>query len=195
MPNPVGHCIVQRLIVPIILMMENIIMAKIAISWNANLKDDSKPPKTIATRTFSDVTVNLFDTYKENVEFYGEDFIQDSITGTSILVAIQNALRTESLKLKGDKDAVYKGPASWLHTVQEMQVFALSYRPELNQATRERAALYAVASAPERELMDEQDAVKKQKADLDKRLAVMRSQSKSSAPVAQPVVVKNRKQS
>lgn len=167
-------------------------MAKIAISWNANLKDAGK--KLVATRTFEDVVVNLFDTYEENLKFYGADFIQDSITGTSILVMIQNALRTNSLKLKVDDVSKYIGPKSFQYSDQEIRDFAASYRPEMNQAARERQALYDSMNKEGKALMDKQATADADNKALKKQIEAHKNMQKSGQ-VSQPSLVKNRKQS
>lgn len=91
-------------------------MKKIQISWKVKNGD-----KTL--RTFEGVAVQMFDTFADNVKFYGESFIQEIVIGTSLRVQIQNASRSHS---------VAKDPnGKWTYSDKECVSFAESFKPEL----------------------------------------------------------------
>lgn len=181
-------------------------MSKIQISFKANLSSDNNGKKAkLFTRDFKAVSVNLHDTYKENLAYYGEDFIQDALTGTSILVQIQNTLRSRALLLKDsvtvDKSEVKGNVRMWRdakdfrYTITEIQSFADSYKPQMNKAAQEWAEKYDSASPAMQKAMlalrtIEDDAKQKAK-EIKAQMAVFEEQGKSSD--AKGSVVKDRK--
>lgn len=183
-------------------------MSKIQISFKANLSSIINGKKgKLFTRDFKAVTVNLHDTYKENLAYYGEDFIQDALTGTSILVQIQNTLRSRALLLKDDitvdKSEVkgnvrmWKDAKDFLYTMKEIQSFADSYKPQVNKAAQEWAEKYDSAS-PEMQkamlaLRTIEDEAKQKAKEIKAQMSIFEEQGKSSK--ANVAVVKNRKKS
>ena len=180
-------------------------MSKIAIDFKANLsKIDGEEKTPLNIRTYAGVPVNLFDTYEENLEFYGANFIQDALTGTSILVRIQNVLRARSLLLKDDitvdtsevigKIRMWKDESDFLYSMQEIQVFADSFKPQMNIAAQKWQEEYEAAGPEIKAVMDAIVEQKAKASELKKQLEAFKIQQKSSKK-PQGEIKKNRKQS
>ncbi len=180
-------------------------MSKISIEFKANLfQVDNEKKIALNTRTYTGVPVNLFDTYEENLEFYKADFIQDALTGTSILVRIQNVLRARSLFLKDGitvdtsevkgKVRMWKDESDFVHSMQEIKIFADTFKPQMNVAAQKWAEEYEAGSPEVQAVMDAMVEQKAKASDLKKQLDAFKVQQKSGKKT-EGQVKKNRKQS
>ena len=155
-------------------------MSKQGIGWQVvSGGGDNK----VIHRTFEDVPANLFDTFKETIEFYGEDFVLDALNGTSVRVQIQNHMRSRSTLRKDDD-------SGWIHTDKELIAYCEKYVPSVSASAAKRAEEYDAASPELRELMDAEADINKQKSDLKKRMVALKGQQK---PQTSGTVVKDRK--
>ena len=107
-------------------------MSKLSIGWTVQ---EGTGDERKAIRTFENVPVNIFGTLKETVEFYGEDFVLESLNGTSIVVQIQQHMRMRSKAKKADS-------AEWLYTDAELTKYAGTYKPDVSI----RSSMYDDAS-------------------------------------------------
>jgi len=107
-------------------------MSKLNIGWTVQ---QGTGEEREAVRTFDMVPVNLFDTLKETLDFYGETFALESINGTSIVVQIQSHMRMRSKARKEDG-------SGWLYTDAELIAYAATYKPD----TSIRSSMYDTAS-------------------------------------------------
>ena len=115
-------------------------------------------------REFNGLTVNLWDTYKENLEEYGAEMLQGCFIGTSGKVNIQNqirsyaAKRTEAGEFENDNDAVVKfatalrvtvGKGSELQREMEKQFSAMpdAEQVELKRLLAKHGAMQKTARA------------------------------------------------
>lgn len=122
-------------------------MSKQSIGWQVK---EGRGDDMIVLRSFEDVSCNLFDTLDENIKFYGEDYVLESLNGTSILVQIQNHMRTRSTAKKDD--------GSWKYSDKELIEYANTFKPQsgtrssmYNDASDEVLKARAIVKAFEKE--------------------------------------------
>ena len=63
---------------------------------------EGKGDERKSVREFLDVEVNLFDTLQENLAMYTEEILNNCLTGTSGMVAIQTASRDYASEIEDD---------------------------------------------------------------------------------------------
>lgn len=136
-------------------------------------------------RSFESVDVNLFNTLKENLDFYGEQFVVDCLLGSSINVKIQNHIRARSaLRNEAGDD--------WKFTEKEIREYVAGYVPSMSASTVAAQEEYKAASPELRAELDNKKEQKRIGKDIDRKIAELKAGQKPQGSTG--TVVKDRKQ-
>ena len=159
-------------------------MSKQKIGWQVK---EGSGEAIVIHRSFEDVTVNLFDTLPETIEFYKDDFVLDALNGTSIRVQIQNHLRARST-LKNDD-------GSWTHTDKDLIAYADTYVPSVSAAAQRKVEEYNNASPELKAQLDIERDLEQKLANIKRQTKALKGQQRPQSGSAEGKVVKDRKQS